>query len=150
LENSALNNLIIAVGFFLIVAAAGHVPSRLSTGIYQAKCAADNSEAVPPPPLRGEYCSLADFHQLANNIRALRCGISSQRATELAKYIWLAGTRFNCDPKLIAALIQVESSFFSRARSQKGAIGLMQLRPFVARELASRLKTVFGGGAEPA
>ncbi len=146
LENGALNNLAIAVVFFLVVAAAGHAPLRLSTGMYQAKkCAADNSEAVPPPPLRGEYCSLADFRQLANNIRSLRCGISSQRATELAKYIWLAGTRFDCDPKLIAALIQVESSFFSRARSQKGAVGLMQLRPFVARELASRLKTAWRG-----
>lgn len=145
MQKGALSNLIIAAAFLLIVAAAGYLPSLRSPSPQQTKHTADSSKSVSAPSLQGEYCSLADFHQLANNISALRRGISPQRATELAKYIWQAGTRFNCDPTLIAALIQVESSFFNRARSHKGALGLMQLRPFVARELARRLETSWDG-----
>jgi hypothetical protein len=38
------------------------------------------------------------------------------------------------DPKLVRAVIQVESSYQQRARSRKGAIGLMQLMPMTARQ----------------
>jgi hypothetical protein len=38
------------------------------------------------------------------------------------------------DPLLVRALIQVESNYQPRARSSKGAMGLMQLMPAVARE----------------
>jgi soluble lytic murein transglycosylase-like protein len=38
------------------------------------------------------------------------------------------------DPKLVRAVIQVESAYHQRARSSKGAMGLMQLMPDTARE----------------
>ncbi|MEA2601821.1 MAG: hypothetical protein QOF89_2813 [Acidobacteriota bacterium] len=38
----------------------------------------------------------------------------------------------NLDPKLVKAVIQVESGYNSRARSNKGALGLMQLMPDTA------------------
>lgn len=37
------------------------------------------------------------------------------------------------DPLLVSALIQVESNYQARARSRKGAMGLMQLMPSTAR-----------------
>jgi hypothetical protein len=42
------------------------------------------------------------------------------------------------DPMLVRALIQVESNYRARAKSHKGAMGLMQLMPSTAREYQVR------------
>jgi soluble lytic murein transglycosylase len=46
---------------------------------------------------------------------------------------------------LVLALIMVESSFYSKATSSKGAKGLMQLRPHVARALAQEVGIAWDG-----
>jgi soluble lytic murein transglycosylase-like protein len=42
------------------------------------------------------------------------------------------------DPLLILAIIEQESDFNPRARSRHGSMGLMQVKPFVARDIAKR------------
>ncbi len=42
------------------------------------------------------------------------------------------------DPVFVLALVRVESSFFRSARSPRGAVGLMQIMPETAREMAVR------------
>ena len=44
------------------------------------------------------------------------------------------------DPLFVTSVIKVESKFFRRAKSQKGAIGLMQIMPGTGREIARELK----------
>ncbi|MEW6096999.1 MAG: lytic transglycosylase domain-containing protein [bacterium] len=47
--------------------------------------------------------------------------------------------KYDIDPLLAAAIIKVESSFYSGAQSPKGAIGLMQIMPSTGKEIASKL-----------
>jgi soluble lytic murein transglycosylase-like protein len=47
-----------------------------------------------------------------------------------------AATRYDLDPDLIKAIIQIESGGIPDARSSKGAIGLMQLMPETSSNLA--------------
>ena len=49
-----------------------------------------------------------------------------------------AATRHDVDARLVKAVIQVESAFQPRARSPKGAMGLMQLMPQTARQYKAR------------
>jgi soluble lytic murein transglycosylase-like protein len=49
-----------------------------------------------------------------------------------------AATRHEVDARIVKALIQVESAFQPRARSSKGAMGLMQLMPKTARQYEAR------------
>ena len=49
-----------------------------------------------------------------------------------------ASGRHGVDARIVKAVIQVESSFHPRARSPKGAMGLMQLMPDTARQYEAR------------
>lgn len=60
------------------------------------------------------------------------------RDTVYSSLISAAAETHGVDPLLVQALIQVESNYQPRARSSKGAMGLMQLLPSVAREYRVR------------
>jgi peptidoglycan DL-endopeptidase CwlO len=60
------------------------------------------------------------------------------RETAYAGLIAAAAEAHGVDPILVQALIQVESNYQPRARSNKGAMGLMQLMPAVAKEYKVR------------
>lgn len=67
-------------------------------------------------------------------------GAPDARAGDLdrpyAAVIAAAAERHGLDARLLAAVIEVESNFVRRARSPKGAMGLMQLMPATARQYA--------------
>jgi hypothetical protein len=54
-------------------------------------------------------------------------------ATPYGEIISAMSEAHGVDPMLVRALIQVESNYQARARSRKGAMGLMQLMPSTAR-----------------
>ena len=56
------------------------------------------------------------------------------QATPYGELISAVSAAHGVDPLLVRALIQVESNYNPRARSSKGAMGLMQLMPQTARE----------------
>jgi|CXWL01.1.fsa_nt_gi soluble lytic murein transglycosylase-like protein len=57
--------------------------------------------------------------------------------------IYRAARRSELSPQLIAAVVKVESSFNAKARSRKGACGLMQLRPSTAQRFGVNRRQLF-------
>jgi hypothetical protein len=72
-------------------------------------------------------------------------GLANGMRKEVAEVIYEESIRHNQDPKLILALIATESSFQSSSVSERGAKGLMQIMPFVARSLAREMGIEWGG-----
>jgi soluble lytic murein transglycosylase len=65
-------------------------------------------------------------------------GFSEPEVARIAGVIDRESDRFGIDPLLILAVILTESDFKRFQVSTKGAKGLMQIRPFVGRDLALR------------
>lgn len=65
-------------------------------------------------------------------------GRSVLPTTPFGEIITAVSEAHGVDPMLVQALIQVESNYQPRARSRRGAMGLMQLMPATAREYRVR------------
>lgn len=72
-------------------------------------------------------------------------GWSEEYIQDLALFIVLKSREFRLSPYLVVSLIQVESSFDPNAVSPKGAVGLMQLMPATAKEVAAGKGIPFRG-----
>jgi hypothetical protein len=62
--------------------------------------------------------------------------LAVESSTPYAEIIDRVSAREGVDAKLVRAVIEVESGYRPRARSPKGAMGLMQLMPATARQYA--------------
>jgi soluble lytic murein transglycosylase-like protein len=65
-------------------------------------------------------------------------GSAPLESTPYGEIIAAVSQAHGVDPMLVRALIQVESNYKARARSPRGAMGLMQLMPSTAREYRVR------------
>jgi len=74
----------------------------------------------------------------AKAIRATRPVASRQVREQFEPLVQSYSAQVGLRPDLVRAVIQVESGFNPRARSPKGAMGLMQLMPATAQELGVR------------
>lgn len=64
--------------------------------------------------------------------------LSWDRLQKFDPLIGVVARRYGLDEALVTAVIKVESDFDHQAVSRKGALGLMQLMPFTARDLGVR------------
>jgi len=71
-------------------------------------------------------------------IEDFQVGLRTDEIGELTRVVTRESEKYNYDPLLIIALIQTESSFKRNQQSHLGAMGLMQLRPFVGYDVAKR------------
>jgi soluble lytic murein transglycosylase-like protein len=72
-------------------------------------------------------------------------GLANVTKEELAEVIYQEATRYNYDPKFILALIAIESEFHNWSVSERGAKGLMQIMPCVAKSIAQELGIEWSG-----
>jgi hypothetical protein len=80
-------------------------------------------------------------HALAGDGGAAVPIVASRELVQRTPYdpiIERASDKHGVDARLVKAVIQVESAFQPRARSPKGAMGLMQLMPRTARQYQAR------------
>lgn len=71
-------------------------------------------------------------------VRATKAALSPAAPGRYDELVRAHAERHNLRPDLVRAVIQVESAFNPRARSPKGAMGLMQLMPATALQLGVR------------
>ena len=69
----------------------------------------------------------------SNGFHPLRANFSGVPPEEIDRLVQQTSDRFQVDPKLVHAIIQVESDYNPAAVSNKGAMGLMQLIPATAQ-----------------
>ena len=72
-------------------------------------------------------------------------GLDESSAVLIPEWILAESKKYGYDPLFLTALIITESSFYNRARSNRNAHGLMQLRPATAVMLASEIRLQWKG-----
>lgn len=86
--------------------------------------------------------SAADFLELSKLfvvINDTRTDLSTIEELELAGAVYDHALTYEIDPLFILAMIKTESDFNHRARSRKGAIGMMQILPATGESIALEL-----------
>jgi len=71
-------------------------------------------------------------------IQDFQIGMRPAEIGKLANVVYSESKKYGYDPLLLLALIQVESSFKKGEVSNKGAIGLMQVKPSIGSDVANR------------
>ena len=88
-----------------------------------------------------------EFEQVLDVVRDHRPTTNDRYRQTLAQTIVDEARAESIDPLLIAAIVARESSFNTRVVSRAGAVGLMQLRPWVAEDTATRADVEWKGVA---
>ena len=72
----------------------------------------------------------------AQYLKDRKMGVSEERLKTIANSVYEESQKHDIDYRLILAVIKVESNFKSEAISRKGARGLLQIKPALARYIA--------------
>lgn len=76
--------------------------------------------------------------QVFRAIEDFQIGFTDEEVHQLTDVIYTESKRYEYDPMFVLAIILTESSFKKGQRSHVGASGLMQVVPFVGKDLAER------------
>ena len=74
-----------------------------------------------------------------------RTGLEVRSLKQIPHRIYQESKKYGYDPLFLTALIVKESSFNNWAKSHKGALGLMQIKPATGQAMASEMGTAWAG-----
>lgn len=122
-----------------------------TTNTYNAGVPADNASDSTNTSADSASASAVDSTTPASNTNYSNDG-SLKCSAELEAYFEEASKTYGVDIKLLKAIAKQESNFNANATSKSGAMGIMQLMPFTAKELgiddAYDAKSNIMGGAK--
>ncbi|MEE9291376.1 MAG: lytic transglycosylase domain-containing protein [Acidobacteriota bacterium] len=95
--------------------------------------------------LRVEKLQLHTGIMLRDYLSEVRVRLPQETMQDMSESITNASVKFDVPPEMILAIIRIESTFDTAAVSNKGAIGLMQLMPATARQVAEELRIDWPG-----
>jgi len=133
------------LGFYM--EGSGNYVSGLSPYFIAAKKLEDGVfQKNPPTPefIKAQKEAEARDH-VVRVLANYKTGLASEFRGQLAHLIVSESKKYGYDPFLLTALIITESSFNNWARSRKGALGLMQIRPATAIALAKETRREWKG-----
>lgn len=119
---------------------------------YQARVQSLNEFTTLVQAQKGKIDSLRDQNQRLQTVVLLRDFLENERirlpqetVSDIAGSIHEASVRYKLPPEMILAVIRIESAFDINALSNKGAVGLMQILPSTAQEIARDLRMEWSG-----
>ncbi len=92
-----------------------------------------------------QITDLQEKLQIYNAIKDFQIGFNETEIGTLANVIYEESDRYHYDPMFVLAIILTESSFKKGQKSYVGARGLMQVVPFVGKDLAERSGVEWNG-----
>jgi soluble lytic murein transglycosylase len=86
-------------------------------------------------------------NQIDQQVLSYKTGLNKNYHSKLSELILYESKKYGYDPLLLTAVIITESSFNNYARSSKGALGLMQIRPSTGKYLANEVNVEWNGSS---
>ncbi|HYV17587.1 MAG TPA: lytic transglycosylase domain-containing protein [Verrucomicrobiae bacterium] len=132
----------------ILLVAAGFVVGLRYEMQRESKSAANTTVAVQQIKIRHlqeEALKLRTALLLRDNLEAVRLKLPRSTYQEMVDAIGDAAIRYDVPPETILAVIRIESNFDVNATSDSGAVGLMQLLPSTAEEVARELRLPWTG-----
>jgi soluble lytic murein transglycosylase len=78
-------------------------------------------------------------------ISSYSTGLDGASLSKIPQWIYAESQKYDYDPFLLTALIVTESSFNNWAKSHRGALGLMQIRPRTGHAMATEVNLPWEG-----
>ncbi len=121
------------------------VPALFGESRFPVEAADAASPVVADAAEPANRFDLDQRERVLSIVRSYRRTNDELECRKLAEAIVAESVAAGVDPLLVTSIVAVESSFRSSVVSHKGAVGLMQLRPFVARDVARRREIEWTG-----